>query len=246
MTGLSVKARLSDFEDWEETPSTNLTLEMVQPLADTPISDLESSTEFDLENRVLTVDLDTAPDGEFIIVIEAQQADGYTTYLDLSLLINPMVVEIPQFAIPIEEEEVVEEEEEVVEEIEEVPEPEPEPEQPEEEAVVEEQVEEEEEDAPASSDGSVAVAPWIPPWKTIASEADVLNFLSSSSFTPPAIVEEKKPMKLKLGEITRDGFIKMESNQKMVVPPFKELQDKQKRNLLSLSELDVNRDIVTF
>ena len=58
--------------------------------------------------------------------------------------------------------------------------------------------------------------------------------------------EEIPPVKVGLEEISRDGKIKLSFNQKMVVPPFDDLQQDKKRDLLSMSEMNVNRDIIEF
>jgi len=143
--------------------------------------------------------------GTFNVLLEVKQAEEITAYLDLKIIVNPEIIVDPAFIISMDDN--------IEEETEEEPEPEPEPEEPEEEVVKEEVQEEElDEDTPPDADGSISMAPWIPPWKNLASKEDVDKFFGSME--KPTIVVEKEipPVKVSLGTISRDGKIELAFN----------------------------------
>mmetsp|Transcript_27557 Transcript_27557/g.41856 ORF Transcript_27557/g.41856 Transcript_27557/m.41856 type:complete len:112 (-) Transcript_27557:1939-2274(-) len=63
--------------------------------------------------------------------------------------------------------------------------------------------------------------------------------MNTPEFVVP--VEEIPPPKVDLDRITRDGYIKLKFNQKMVPPAF---DKSRRRQLLSADQLNVQRDVL--
>jgi hypothetical protein len=79
-----------------------------------------------------------------------------------------------------------------------------------------------------------------------------LDFADASEAVAPTVVEEEEPpppppeISVPPGGISRDGSIALGGNGNMAVPPFDENQEGQGRQLLSTSDLDVQRDVMQF
>lgn len=155
----------------------------------------------------------------------------------------PPTISVPEVEEDIDEELVEEKVEEAKEEVEEEEQAEGDDISEEKiEELIEEDIEEiQDEKVPEkNNDGSITIAPFIPPWLKLASKKEI-------DALKPKIVkfqvdeeEEIPPLAIKNTEISRDGLMSLQFNQDITVPAF---SDKKKRFLLEISSFDLRNVI---
>ena len=96
--------------------------------------------------------------------------------------------------------------------------------------------------AKTEKDGSYIRRPWRPEWQKKATMEEAAEALK---IVRPEEIIDGVEVEIKIGEITRDGKIKMQFNQDLLVPDF---DSKRRmlpgRNLAALEEIDVYRDLL--